>query len=393
MKALMPILLLTATIAVGADTGPTGLSPAQRRIEMAGVQLQKQPDRFQAENDLALALIARARETGDPSYYASAEAAVERSLQLGPRNFEGEQAHVALLLAEHRYEQALTEAKALNQNTPDSVSVWGYMAEGYEALGNYDEAARCAQWMMNLRPGNVAGLLRSGALREEWGDIEGAQEVLNSALEQTPAFETEQIAQILTGLARLNRVGGKLDVADSLLSRALTIFPDYYFSMEELSRLRQTQDRVSEAVELLQKRNLHSPLPQSLELLASALERQGSSPEAEAAFNNFERAARLLVDQPDNANRELILYYAGRGKRPAEALRIARIEISRRHDVGTLDAYGWALHVNGQDAEAHVQIDKAIAVGSREPDLLRHATMILGVNGQESARAQLSAKR
>lgn len=257
MKALITALLLASTLAAGADTSPVPGSPAQRKIEMAETLLRKQPDRFQAENDLALALIARARETGDASYYAQAETAVARSLELRPQNFEGEQAHVALLLGEHKYDQALAEAKKLNLRMPDSVSVWGYMAEADEALGDYAEAARCAQWMLNLRPGNIPGLLRGAALREDWGDLEGAAELLDSALEQTPAFETEQTAQILTSLARLNRVSGKLEVADALLKRALTTFPDYYASMEELSRVRLAQHRESEIVELLQKRNVH----------------------------------------------------------------------------------------------------------------------------------------
>jgi len=37
---------------------------------------------------------------------------------------------------------------------------------------------------------------------------------------------------------------------------------------------------------------------------------------------------------------------------PAKALEVALQEYGRRHDVYTLDAYAWALHVNGQDAAA-----------------------------------------
>jgi Tfp pilus assembly protein PilF len=41
--------------------------------------------------------------------------------------------------------------------------------------------------------------------------------------------------------------------------------------------------------------------------------------------------------------------------------------------VYTLDAYAWALHVNGQDAEARKQIETALAVGVRDAKLFRHA--------------------
>jgi tetratricopeptide (TPR) repeat protein len=375
MRFFVLTLLLAALPASAAETG-SALSPAQRRIEMAEKQLQKQPSRFQAENDLAMALMARARETADSSYYPQAESAIARSLQIQPHNFDGEQAHVALLLAEHRYAQALAEAKALNQRTPDSVSVWGYMAEADGALGNYDDAAKSAQWMLTLRPGNVPGLLRAAALREDWGDLDGAADLLHKALDEAPAFETEQTAWILTGLARLNRATGQLEAADFQLARALVSFPDYYASLEELSRVRMAQHREEEAVELLQKRNLHFPSPRSLDLLGAALDGAGRTQDAQAAFSSFEQAARERVGEPDNANRELVLYYAGRGHQPAEALRIARIEIDRRHDVGTLDAYAWALYCNGQYGEARQQIDKALAVGARDVDLFRHAAAI-----------------
>jgi tetratricopeptide (TPR) repeat protein len=376
MKTLFLTLLLAGMPEVGPETATTLPSPAQRRIEMAQTLLQQQPHRFQAENDLAFALISRARETADPSYYLQAQAAIARSSQIQPHNFEGDQAHVTLLLAEHRYSEALDEAKALNQTMPDSVVAWRFLAEAEEALGDYDDAAQSAQWMMNLRPGNVPGLLRSAALREDWGDIEGAEDLLNRALDATPAFETEQTASILSDLARLNRLIGRLDAADSLLKRALASFPDYYATLEELARLRMAQHRDAEAAELLQKRNLHFAAAQSMYLLALALERAGMNQDALSAFNRFEETARGLIDHPDNVNRELALYYAERGHRPAEALRIAKMEVDRRHDIATLDAYAWALYSNRQYGEARRQIEKAIAVGNREPSLLRHAAAI-----------------
>jgi len=58
---------------------------------------------------------------------------------------------------------------------------------------------------------------------------------------------------------------------------------------------------------------------------------------------------------------------------PGKALDVARQEFAWRHDVYTLDAYAWALHVNGQDAEARKQIVTALAVGVRDAKLSSHA--------------------
>jgi tetratricopeptide (TPR) repeat protein len=385
MKTLFFALLVTIPAFGTSPETTLPSSPAERRIERAQTFLQKQPNRYQAYNDLALALMARARESGDSSYYQQAEQAIANSLRIDPGNFEGKKAHVALLLGERKYPEALQEATALNHNTPDDVLVWGYMADADAALGNYDAAEKAAQWMMNLRPGNTPAYLCGAALREDWGDIDGSLDWLGKALQETPPLETEEEAWILTRMAGLNRAAGKSDAADSLLQQALKVFPDYYLSLEELARVRMAQQRYTEAVDLIERRNQAFPSPGSRHLLAEALESAGQAQKARATFAQFEQETRSRIDQPDNANRELVLYEVDRAHQPAEALRIARLEMGRRHDVWTLDAYAWALHANGQDGDAGVQIGKALAVGTREATLFYHAGAIAAAQGDKAA--------
>ena len=78
----------------------------------------------------------------------------------------------------------------------------------------------------------------------------------------------------------------------------------------------------------------------------------------------------------DNSSRELIFYYADHANEPTKALEVAKQEFAWRHDVYTLDAYAWALHKNGEDAEARKEIDQALAVGTKDPKILSHATEI-----------------
>ena len=77
----------------------------------------------------------------------------------------------------------------------------------------------------------------------------------------------------------------------TLSQRALASFPDYDAALEELSGVHMTQHREAEAIELLQKRNLHFPSSQSAYLLATALERAGRVEGAQTAFGQFERTA------------------------------------------------------------------------------------------------------
>jgi len=385
MKTLVCVLLITiaGSVAVGASENRS-LSPAELRIESAQKVLQRQPNRYQAYNDLALALVQRARETADKSYYPQAQAAIESSLRIQPENFEAGQAHAALLLAEHRYGAALEEAQALNHRMPDAVLVWGYMADAEAALGDYKKAEESAQWMMNLRPGNLPAYLTAAALRQDWGDIDGALDFLMKALQQTPPLETEATAWILTRMARLQRQSARADAAEALLLQALKTFPDYYLSLEELAEVRLAQHHYPEAVELMEKRNRSFPSPSSHFLEARAFEQAGRPAGAATLYAEFEREARAQIALPDNANLELISYYVDHIHQPQEALRIARLEMENRRDVWALDAYAWALYANGQYAEASQQIEKVLAVGTRDAVVFYHAGAIEAADGKKA---------
>ncbi len=384
MKTLVLALVLSvgaSGVAVaGENSSP---SPAEMRIAGAQKVLQKQPNRYQTYNDLALALIARAKETGDNSLYEQAGLAIASSQQIEPKNFEAQQAQVKLLLAEHNYRQALQEARALNQRMPDAVLVWGYLAQAEAALGDYQEAEEAAQWMMNLRPGNLPAYLTGADLREAWGDIDGAEEYLNKALQQTPPFESAETAWIMTRMAKLLRQSGRLDAAETLVQKALKTFPDYYLSLEESAEIRMAQHQYPEAVDLMEKRNRNFANPSSQLLAARAYEGAGRTAEAAKMYAEFERQASSNISQPDNDNVQLITYYADYAHQPMEALRIARQEMDQRHDVWTLDAYAWALYANGRYTEAGQQMEKALAVGTRDAVLYYHAGAIEAAIGKK----------
>jgi tetratricopeptide (TPR) repeat protein len=384
MRSALLLFALAAATA-SAQTGPGALSPAEGRIQAAEAQIRQKPDRFQAYNDFALALARRARETGDASYFEKAEQALAQSFRIRPGNFEGQQARVLVLLGEDRYREALDLAQALNSRMRDDVLVWTYMAEAAGALGDYDKAEKWAQWAMDLRPGNVPAYLCGAALREDWGDIDGALDFLGKALQETPPLETEETAWILTAMARLSQLSGKPDAADGTLQQALKTFPGYHLTLDELVRTRMAQRRYAEAVECAETRNLKFATPESRYLEAEALEDAGQHDAARAAFEQFEREARSRIDRPDNANRELVLYYTDHNRQLGEALRIARLQLAGRHDVWTLDAGAWAMFAGGRTPEAQGLINKALAVGTRDAVLFYHAGAIAAASGDRAA--------
>jgi Flp pilus assembly protein TadD len=178
---------------------------------------------------------------------------------------------------------------------------------------------------------------------------------------------------------------GRIADAETSLQQALARFPGYHYALGNLAKVRIVQKRYDEAVELLRQRYQAAPHAENLYDLAEALQSAGRTEEAKRAFAEFEPKSLLESDRGDNSNRELIFYYTDYAHQPLKGLEVARKEFARRHDVYTLDAYAWALHVNGEDQEAHRQIEAALRVGIRDAKLIRHAGEIALALGDRSA--------
>jgi tetratricopeptide (TPR) repeat protein len=351
-------------------------TPAERRITAARRAIEKDPGSYQLHNELALALTRRARETSDPSLYDEAEKVLAASFRLAPDNYEGLKIRTWAQLGRHQFAEALALAEKLNRRMPDDVLVYGFLTDANNELGNYEAAEKAAQWMLNLRPGNVPGLTRGAYLRELWGDLEGARDFMLQAYQRTDPGEKEDRAWILTQAAHLELTAGAVAEAETLLDRALSLFPGYHYALANLAKVRQAQGRHQEAAELLDRRYRAAPHPENLYDLAAALEKAGKAGEAAEAWKRFERQALAESALADNANRELALYYADYARNPEAALRTARLEMARRHDIHTLDVYAWALFRNGRRAEAAAAIERAVAPGTRDPQIRAHAAAI-----------------
>ena len=216
-------------------------TPAQGRIAAAKRQIQADPKRVQAFNDLALAYLGRSRETADPKYDEDASQALKQGLSLDPANFQLQKTQVALLLGLKEYAEAKQQATLLNYRTPDDVMTYGYLAEAEIALGELPAAEKNAQWMLNMRPNNVPGLLLGAKLRALYGDPEGALSFLKLAYAETSPTEVEELAWIANQMASVDIGSGHFEDAVPILDRAEQLFPHYPYTIENLARVHQAQ--------------------------------------------------------------------------------------------------------------------------------------------------------
>lgn len=210
MKTLIVLLVSTAAFAA---------TPAETAIEKARAEIARRPDHAPYYKTLAMAYARRAREKSDVQYYAKAEETLQRSFALAPDNYEGLKTKAWPQLGRHEFAKALETATRLNRKTPDDVMVYGYLVDAHVELGNYPAVVAAAQWMLDLRAGNIPGLTRAGYLRELHGNLAGALELMEMAYGSTPSAETEDRAWLLTQMAHLSFVDGDLAKAEMYAKR------------------------------------------------------------------------------------------------------------------------------------------------------------------------------
>jgi tetratricopeptide (TPR) repeat protein len=351
-------------------------SPVDRRIAAARKQIEANPKSASAFNELAFALIRKGRDFRDEALYTEAAGALDKSLQLSAGNYDARKLRVAVLLGLNEPAEALKLETELNHKVPDDIAGWALLVDANADLGNYDAAEHAAQWVLDLRPGSSLGFEKAAELRDVFGDAEGAVEFFDEANRRTSQNDLDQKAWLLTQKARIILAAGNTKGAADLLVEALRFFPDSQLAAGGLAQVRMAQKNYAEALTLLEKRYRRVPSAENLYDWAEALADSGHTEESAALFSKFERQARAENSKHKNAVLQLIRYYSDRKPDPAQALALASSEASVRHDSPTLAAYAWALYRNGRYADAKLQMDRALAVGVRDPVYFCHAEFI-----------------
>jgi len=348
------------------------VSPVDARIAAARSEIRKNAASADAFNNLAFALIRKGRDTGDEAVYLEAGKALDQSLHLSPANFEARKLRAAVLLGLHQSTEALKLAAELNHKVPDDIAGWALLVDANVQLGNYAEAERDAQWILDLRPGSALGFEEAASLRELFGDWEGAIEFVDEANRRTSANDADEKAWLLTQKAHLVLAGGNADAAALILMEAVRLFPDSQQAAAGLAQARLAQGNNSEALRLLEARYRRVPSASNLYDWAEALAVSGRAAEAAQRFADFEKQGAGHGD----ATLRLIGYYCDTKPDPSQALSLAGKAALERHDSATLAAYAWALYRSDRFADAKIQMDKALAVGIRDPVYFCHAASI-----------------
>ncbi|MDT7571103.1 MAG: hypothetical protein QOE05_1277, partial [Actinomycetota bacterium] len=364
--------------------------PLSRAIAGLQADQKRTPGNSSGWASLGLAYVQQARLTADPTYYPKAQGAFATSISLQPKdNAEALVGQATLAAARHDFPKALVLVdKALHINAYSAIA-YGVKTDALTELGRYDEAVVAVQKMLDLRPG-VDSFSRGSYQRELRGDVPGAGELLQRAL--TDASSSSDKAFCLYYLGELAWNNGSSARARSFYDQALAADPDYLPAVTGQAKALAAQGDPTAALSLYRQAVQLQPQPAYVIELGELLEATGQTKAAQEQYDVVRATQQIFAAEGANVDLELALFEADHGA-PADALRYATSAYRVRPDsILTEDAYGWALHKTGRDAEALAVARRAARLGTRLPTLRYHLGVIeAAVGDKQAARRDLTA--
>lgn len=393
LLALSVAALLPTAVPNPAASGSAGAaSTLDRRIQAAQAKLARHEQSPQTWAELGTAYVEKARITANPAYYPKAEGALRKSLAQQPdANGPALTGMGALANARHDFAAARdwgVQAKAV---LPDTAAVYGVLTDAYTQLGDTEAATDAVQRMLDLKPG-VSSFTRAAYELELHGRVDEARNALDRAL--ADAVDRADIAFCRYRLGELAFDNGDVDTAGRHYEAGLLAVPEDPPLLQGSAKVAAARGQTREA--LAGYRNLVSRLPnvQYLQEYAALLTSAGEPELAARQYQLIEQQEQLQAASGASDDLAAALVAADRGD-AGQALERAQAEWSRRQPVFVADALAWALHLNGQDAEALAYADHATRTGWHNATFSYHHGMILASlgRGTEAVTALAEALR
>ncbi len=392
------LLLAVALLAAGAAFGsgaeqpdrPAAVAPVPSGVEGLQAELRRVPTNHRAWAELGAAYVEQARRSADPSVYAQADGAFAESLRLRPADNDLALAgQAALAAARHAFADALRladQALAVNAYSPVALAV---RVDALTELGQFEPARAALERLLQLRPG-VEAFSRASYALELQGDVDGARGALERARDVAVAPTDRAFA--LQYLGELAWNNGDLPAAAAAYDAALAAAPSTVAALAGRARVQAARGSTEAALADYAVAARTRPDPATLTEYGELLEAVGRGDEAQQQYAVVRATSQLFVANGQVVDAELALFEADHGD-VAHAVELAgRAYAARPEALHVQDAYAWALHRAGRDAEALPIARAAVRTGLRLPAFRYHLGAIeAAVGARDAARQNLQA--
>jgi tetratricopeptide (TPR) repeat protein len=366
-------------VPTGAGVGgalETGLAARDTASLVRALQeaVRRDPQDARSYGLLGLAYQQRARETGDPAYYAKSEGVLRRALALTPNDLAATTGLGSLALSRHRFREALTFGRRARALSPTTARTYGVIGDALVELGRYREAFAAFDTLARLRPG-LAAYARVSYARELRGDFSGAVTALRLSVDAASS-SPEPLAWTHVQLGKLYWSRGRLDAAKRQYRAALVAYPGYVYALDALAQIEAAHRRYGHAIALERRAVDTIPLPQFVATLGDLQRVTGHERLAQRQYALIGVIQRLLVANGVKTDLETALFDVDHGIRLPHALELARSAHRERPSIDGDDVLAWALARTGHCGEALRFSKRALRLGTRDAPKEFHRGMI-----------------
>ncbi len=340
-------------------------------------RVKADPASFTAYNRLAMGYIQRGRETGDVSNYASAQAAVQASLDSLPGdNYDAYALLAYLQNVRHDFAGSLETARHAATLDPGDSFAQEVIGDNELALGQYEEGFETYDRLANDYP-SLSTFSRLAHIYEIRGDLGNAEGAWKNAIELDAGKNLETTAWARTQYGTFLFNQGRSSEADDQFEAALRVFPGYIHAHAGQGNVAAAYGDTDRAIELYTQVTERQPLPQYVAQLGDVYEAAGMRAEADRQYELIGVIEQLYQANGINVDLQMSLFFADHDTQIDEAVRQAMGALTAQPgSVYAADAVAWALHKAGRSEEALPYAQQALSQGTQDASFFYHMGMI-----------------
>jgi tetratricopeptide (TPR) repeat protein len=344
------------------------------QIAMYSALTGSRPENVHYQALLAGAYIQKTRETTDYSYLDRAVSILNAILSGDSSNYEALRLMTETQLERHLFAQAAESSQALIRIDGADPWNWGTLGDSYIEMGDYEKAAVAYQKMVSLHP-DLSSYNRAAHYRFLFGDTEGAVAIMKRAIQAGSAMP-ENVAWCMVDLGNIYWKTGQAELAKRTFIDALRTFSNQHTAYAGLAKTLAAAGDTAGAINNYLRAQQITPMPDYAAALYDLYKKSGDEANAKKQMELIEVIDRVSLAAGEKANRNLVFAFADHDVHLDRALALAEGELEFRRDIYSYDALAWALYKNHRYSDAKAAMDRALKLGTPEPDFARHAQLI-----------------
>jgi tetratricopeptide (TPR) repeat protein len=365
-----------------AKTYTEVLAEADRSISTARWRIQQQPLAGYSHEELALALLNRARLAGGFEDYAEAESALDQAFEVGAG--AGPLLTRAVLnFSLHRLPRVADDLARLQHQNLDatSVEVIGLRADLAFQRGQYAEALAGLRAALTQRE-TLSNLARLATWHARMGHASEAAALLGRAERLTPAtdFHTRAWLALQQGLLLLDQ--GRWPEALAQYRRAQRLMPGWWLAREHEAEVLALQGEMKNARAIYASVVADTAHPEFMDAIAQILLAEGQTQEARTWIERARKSYENRAQQFPEANYGHALDHYLQFGNADQALALARANYRLRPNGDAATRLAAALVKSGRLPEAEKQVRSALATTWNTAELHAAACEVFRRTGQ-----------